>query len=61
MSAHHLTMLSEGDGGNKGFELLARSENCKPVTSLISNFVKVEEPAKLIHKFLKKKIDFMSA
>lgn len=48
-------MSAEGDGGNKGFELLARSENCKPVRSFISNFVKVEEPAKLIHKLPKKK------
>lgn len=59
MSAHHLS--SEDDGGSKGFELLARSENCKLVINLMSNFAKVEEPAKLIHKFMKKKVNFMSA
>lgn len=59
MSAHHLS--SEDDGGNKGFELLARSENCKIGINFISNFAKVEKPAKLIHKFLRKKVNFMSA
>lgn len=51
MPANHLS--SEGDEGNKGFESLARSGNCKPAINLISKFTKVEEPAKVTHEFLK--------
>lgn len=51
MPASHLS--SEGDRGNKGFQSLARSGNCKLVINLISGFTKVEEPAKFTHEFLK--------
>lgn len=51
MLESHLT--SEGDEGNKGFESLARPGNCELLINLISKFIKVEEPTKLTHKFLK--------
>lgn len=51
MPASHLS--SEGDEGNKDFERLARSGNCKLDINLISKFTKVEEPAQLTHEFLK--------
>lgn len=50
MPESHLS--SEGDEGNKGFESLIRSGNCKPVINLTSKFTKVKEPTKHTHEFL---------